>query len=65
MNECAAKNVACTFRERVGHFERTCRAKKNNRGRWSVRMIQGQERQELFKPDKMEVDASQHESSVG
>ena len=32
MNECAATNVTCYFCQKIGHFERTCRAKKSNRG---------------------------------
>ena len=65
MNECATKEVTGNFCKRLGYFERTCRAEKNNRARSSVGMIQVQDGQELFESEEMEDDASQHESSVG
>ena len=65
MNDCPAENFTFNFCKSVCHFDRMCRAKKNNRGRSSVGMIQGQDGQELFESEGMEDDASQHEISVG
>ena len=41
MNECAARNVTCNFCQKIGHFERTCRAKKNHRGQFVYRSYLG------------------------
>ena len=65
MNEWAAKNVTCIFCWKIGHFERTCRAKRNSRGSSSVGVFQGKVSHKLFQPEETECEKSQHESSVG
>ena len=65
MNECAARNVTCNFCRKLGHFERTCGAKKNTRGNSSVGVIQGQANQERFESEETGYQESQHENSEG
>ena len=63
LNECAAKGATCNFCKKVGHFEHTCRAKRNNRGRQSVGIIQGQDDQYHYEQE--DIDETVRESSVG
>ena len=63
MNESAARNVTCNFCRKIGHFERTCRAKKNSRSNSSVGVIQEQANQ--FESEETGDEESQQENSVG
>ena len=47
----------------MGHFERTCHAKRNNRGRQSLGMIQGHDDQ--YRYEQEDIDETVQESSVG
>ena len=40
-----AQNATCNFCRKTGHYERTCRGKRNNRGRPAMGLIQNQEAQ--------------------
>ena len=62
MNECAARNVTCNFCQKIRHFERTCRAKKNKRESSSVGVFQEQAN---FGSEEMGDEESQLENSVG
>ena len=62
---CPAKNATCNFCRKTGHYERTCRGKRNNRGRPAVGLIQNQEDMETTEVDDAEDTYSQHENSVG
>ena len=59
------KNGTCNFCWKIGHFERTCRAKRNSRGCSLVGVIQGQVSHKRFQPEETECEKSQPESSVG
>ena len=63
MNESAARNVTCNFCRKIGHFERTCRAKKNSRSNSSVGVIQEQANQ--FESEETGDEESQQKNSVG
>ena len=40
---CPARAVTCNFCKKIGHFERTCRGKRQSRGGQPVDLIQGDE----------------------
>ena len=67
MNKCAAKRATCYFCKKLGHFEWTCRAKRNNRRRQSIGIIQGQK--DHYQYDQADMDEkiclNKKESSVG
>ena len=65
MSQSAAKSWTCSFCKKVGHFERTCRAKHGNRGRQSVGMFQEQEVHNQDNHEGIEHNISQHENLVG
>ena len=65
LTTCPAKNVTCKFCRKTGHYERTCRGKRNNQGRPAVGIIQNQEDMEASEIGDAEDTYSQHENSVG
>ena len=65
LTKCPAKNATCNFCRKTGHYERTCRGKRNNRGRPAVGLIQNQEDMEASEIGDAEDTYSQHENSVG
>ena len=65
LTKCPAKNATCIFCRKTGHHERTCRGKRNNRGRPAVGLIQNQEDIEASEIGDAEDTYSQHENSVG
>ena len=65
LTTCPAKNATCNFCRKTGHYERTCRGKRNNRGRPAVGLIQNQEDMEASEIGDAEDTYSQHENSVG
>ena len=64
MNECAANGATCDFCKKISHFERTCRAKSNSRGRQSVGVIQGQDDHYQYDQEDMDENVSQQDTSV-
>ena len=65
LTKCPAKNATCSFCRKTGHNERTCRGKRNNRGRPAVGLIQNQEDMEASEIREAEDTYSQLEKSVG
>ena len=65
LTTCPAKNATCNFCRKTGHYERTCRGKRNNRGRPAVGLIQNQEDMEASEIGDAEDTYSQHENYVG
>ena len=65
LTKCPAKNATCNFCRKTGHYERTCRGKRNNRGRPAVGLIQNQEDMDTSEIGDAEDTYSQDENSVG
>ena len=62
---CPARSATCNFCRKNGHYEKTCRGKRTNRGRPAVGLIQNQEDADVSEIGDAEDAYSQHENSVG
>ena len=65
LTKCPTKNATSNYCRKTGHYERTCRAKRNNRGRPAAGLIQNQKDMEASEIDDAEDTYSQHENLVG
>ena len=43
VTRCPARSATCNFCRKTGHYEKTCRGKRSNRGRPAVGMNQNQQ----------------------
>ena len=65
LDRCPAKGVTCNFCHKIGHFERTCRGKRENqRGQGAVGMIRENVDDHQLE-NSADEEASQHASSIG
>ena len=62
---CPARAVTCNFCKKIGHFERTCRGKRQSRGGQPVGLIQGDEFLDEEDTPSDDVEPQAAASSVG
>ena len=65
LTRCPARSATCNVCRKTGHYEKTCRGKRTNRGRPAVGLIQNQEDVDVSEIRDAEDAYSQHENSVG
>ena len=65
LTRCPARSATRNFYQKTGHYEKTCRGKRTNRGRPAVGMIQNQKDLDISEIGDAEDAYSQHENSVG
>ena len=65
LTRCPARSATCNFCQKSGHYDKTCRVKRTNRGRPAVGLIQNQEDVDVSEIGEAEDVYSQHEKSVG